>query len=1331
MLEGQAKKARLLTLVFTDLADSTALKSRLGDHRVSSLIARHRALVERLTSKHDGRIIDWAGDGCFLTFETSSGAVLFAMELQQAHSADADLPKIRIGVHIGEVTETEATGGGTPRVEGLAVDLAARVSSLARPGQVLMSSSVFNNVRQRIRGEDLGAAIVWLAHGAYELKGFDDPLEICEAGIAGVSPLQPPPGSEKAHRAVSPTEEDTLGWRPAVGLHVPRREHWVLDDRLGEGGFGEVWLAIHAKTKARRVFKFCFEAERVRGLKREVVLFRLLKETLGHRDDIAQIVDWEFERAPYFLESEYTQGGDLRDWAARHGGLERVPLETRLELVAQAAIALGAAHSVGVLHKDIKPANILISEVAGKDKLQASLTDFGIGLITNPGALAAQGITAAGLTQALAGSSTSTSDSGAGTRLYMAPELLEGKPATTLSDIYSLGVVLYQTAMGDLTHAVAPGWERHIDDELLREDIGLCIDGDPERRLKSANELAERLRNLGNRRETLGKRRAAARRRRMLTVSSIAGPIVTLLILGFAFQQTRLAGEANRQREVAEAAREEEARQRTEAEKLRAEAERGQYVSNVRLATTLLDQMDVAAACEILETTPVADRGWEWGHLVNRAWPPEDKLESGMPAAPAGETTAEIWAGATARLVTTLVGQQSLVSDVKFHPDGRRVVTASADRSYVIWDLASATEIRRISVPPLALEPGEAIDPAGRLLATTFGSNSLALWDLETGELQRELRGHRAGANPIIFSPDGALLATLGIDRTYAVWEVATGRQINVLELPLAEKTDCLVDAVFIKDSTQLLTTSTDNRVLLWDYTSGEIVRSIQGPRPEDFASGSISPSGDAVASWSPQLGTILWNTKTGEEIQSGSFGLSNLRNPIMWAPDETAFLYRGDEIAWISFLVRGLSKPPPSIEVSSLAGFSGGRFNQVGNLIALPDPGGPVRIYAPAGRTVLPEDMVEAHSDVAYMAAFSGSGTILATAGFDGMVHLFDAATLEPIRELKAHAAELFALKFSPDDRYLSTLGWDDYARLWDATSGEMLFETRMNLPNRFGGGPRGPSTRLGSHIIGGGSFSPDVTRVALPTGRGEMTVKEVPSGEIAFVARSQQEWSYKNEFSPDGKFLLNLPYQETFLTMFDAGTGAIVKELRGHSGQIVDRCFSPDGSRIISTSSDGTARLWDARTGETVLVIEGGGAGAFSAVFSPDGILAAVAMLDGAVGLYRTDTGDKVAAFSGHGGLVAGVTFSPDGQRLLSACMDGITRVWSLDGALMAELRLGGGEQLYYTGWSPDGRSIVTTSSTGKVRLWRAVDWTAFRNPVESEADFETQLARVRATQ
>jgi class 3 adenylate cyclase len=181
-------RASLLCLVFTDLVDSTALKRRLGDAAVSELMAGYHRDLLGLASQMGGREIDSAGDGFFLAFETPSAAVTFALRLQLLHEDREELPAVRVGLHVGEVTERPAPPGSSKPtlLEGLAVDLAARIGGLAGGGQVLMSQPVFDAARQRLDKRDLGH-VAWRAHGPYLLKGIEEPVEIGEAGFEGRS----------------------------------------------------------------------------------------------------------------------------------------------------------------------------------------------------------------------------------------------------------------------------------------------------------------------------------------------------------------------------------------------------------------------------------------------------------------------------------------------------------------------------------------------------------------------------------------------------------------------------------------------------------------------------------------------------------------------------------------------------------------------------------------------------------------------------------------------------------------------------------------------------------------------------------------------------------------------------------------------------------------------------------------------------------------------------------------------------------------------------------------------------------------------------------------
>ncbi len=561
--------ATLKTLVVTDLVDSTQLLERLGDARAAELSARHDRLARALVERHEGREIDKT-DGFLLLFERPVHAVAFALSYHEALArlaAEEAVPlEARAGIHVGEVFLREnpaaevAKGAKPVEVEGLAKPISARLMALARGGQTLLTRSAFDLARRAAAGiEGFGENLRWLAHGSYQFKGVDEPIEVFEVGAEGSAPLLPPTTSEKARRIGS--DDTVLGWRPAPGQSVPHRPHWEFERKLGEGGFGEVWLARHGKTHEPRVLKFCFELERVRALQREVTVCRLLRETLGNRRDITRILDWNFDEAPYFLEFEYTEGGNFVEWVEARGGFEQVALRTRLELAAQVADAVAAAHSVGVLHKDIKPANVLVhDEPDGSPR--ARVTDFGIGLITDGSRLAGLGITVLGMTELEQPASGSQAS---GTRIYMAPEVLEGKPATTQADIYSLGILVYQLTVADFSRALAPGWERDVDDEILREDLAAFLDGRPERRIASAQEVAQRLRGLDERRARRDAERIAAeqvasykravevgRKRRRLALA--VGVVLAAFGVTMAIQARRVAREAERANREADAA---------------------------------------------------------------------------------------------------------------------------------------------------------------------------------------------------------------------------------------------------------------------------------------------------------------------------------------------------------------------------------------------------------------------------------------------------------------------------------------------------------------------------------------------------------------------------------------------------------------------------------------------------------------------------------------------------------------------------------------------------------------------------------------------------------
>ena len=311
-----------------------------------------------------------------------------------------------------------------------------------------------------------------------------------------------------------------------AGDSVPNRPQWRLARLLASANGSEVWLANHEKTHEQRVFKFASSGPRLAALKREATLSRVLRELLGSVPGIIELYEWNFEEPPYFLECEYG-GQNWLEWAQTGDKLAGLSQAERIGLMLQAARMVAATHGVGVMHKDLKPTNLLIQPLAGG--WQVRLADFGCGRMLDPQQLEALGMTRLGMTLPAIG------DGNSGTLLYMPPEVLAGHLPMPSADVYALGILLYQMLAGDLRKPLSTGWEHDIDDPLLRADIAAATHGDPARRMQTAHELATRLESLELRRQQAAAEvlaaKAAARLRRELELTRARRPWVLGLVI--------------------------------------------------------------------------------------------------------------------------------------------------------------------------------------------------------------------------------------------------------------------------------------------------------------------------------------------------------------------------------------------------------------------------------------------------------------------------------------------------------------------------------------------------------------------------------------------------------------------------------------------------------------------------------------------------------------------------------------------------------------------------------------------------------------------------------
>ncbi|PPT39179.1 adenylate cyclase [Xanthomonas arboricola] len=203
---------RLRTLLLTDLCDSTALVERIGDNAAAALFREHDRLVVKLQQQWRGRLID-RSDGLLLLFDRPIDGLGFALDYARGLKAMGDARALtlcaRQGLHVGEVLtwrnsdEAVSIGAKPLEVEGLAKPTAARLMSMARPGQILLSA-VAESLTHRAARElgDRGERILWKSHGRWRFKGVPTPMEIYEVGEIDVTPLRAPKHSPKAWRDI-------------------------------------------------------------------------------------------------------------------------------------------------------------------------------------------------------------------------------------------------------------------------------------------------------------------------------------------------------------------------------------------------------------------------------------------------------------------------------------------------------------------------------------------------------------------------------------------------------------------------------------------------------------------------------------------------------------------------------------------------------------------------------------------------------------------------------------------------------------------------------------------------------------------------------------------------------------------------------------------------------------------------------------------------------------------------------------------------------------------------------------------------------------------------
>ena len=433
------REKHLLTVLFTDLVGSTSYFERYGDTAGVALVQRHAEQASQAVVEVGGRVIKTIGDSVMAVFDEPAAAVRAACEVQRRlYQRNQGLPQrerhqLRIGINYGPVFSAGDD------VFGDAVNVAARICKHTGAAQILISHSVWESLKNE---SDLPTN--WIGKLTFEGKSEkQDIFEVFWIDRDTYTRLRERLMGETPAKSDTPVEpkiepQEVLAPLPAPSA-APLQESPALQSRfeilseLGRGGMGIVYKARDRETGEVVAIKIlrpelAADPAAMERFKKELRLAR----KITHKN-VCRIYDFHRTENMACISMEFVEGESLRRTLSRSGTLS---VSNGIAIARQICAGLSEAHAQEIVHRDLKPENIMLDE-AGNVKVM----DFGIAR--------------------LAGSSTQSTAMAMGTPAYMAPEQVESRPITASTDIYALGLILYEmftgapTFVGDTPIAVA------------------------------------------------------------------------------------------------------------------------------------------------------------------------------------------------------------------------------------------------------------------------------------------------------------------------------------------------------------------------------------------------------------------------------------------------------------------------------------------------------------------------------------------------------------------------------------------------------------------------------------------------------------------------------------------------------------------------------------------------------------------------------------------------------------------------------------------------------------------------------------------------------------
>ncbi len=538
-----------------------------------------------------------------------------------------------------------------------------------------------------------------------------------------------------------------------------------------------------------------------------------------------------------------------------------------------------------------------------------------------------------------------------------------------------------------------------------------------------------------------------------------------------------------------------------------------------------------------------------------------------------------------------------------------------------------------------------AFSPDSKVLATGSDDKTIVLWNTDTGDQLRVLRGHTSKISGIAFSPEGivpSFLVSGGFDGTARLWDPSTGQELRALQRARMAPIDSIALSA---DGKTLATGSFDGTITLWDVATGRELRTLTG-HTGDVGALAFSPDGKTLVSGSHDHSVKVWNAFSGDFIRTltghsvAVMGVAFSNNGQLIASCGGGYAGHGVVIVWDASSGKKLSDFPPTNDewISSVAFSPDGKrliggTNTRGQALHVWD------ITANKDLGTLPTE-----TDTVYAVAFSRDRRLFAFGGGNSAVSVRDPNTWKELFLLRGQIRPITALAVSSNGRQMATADQElPDIRLWDLENSTGF---------RVLTGPSSGVTAL--------AFSPDAKVLASGNDK-TVTLWDPTTGGALHQLSGHTATIRCLAFSEDGQYLVSGGDDNT-VKLWSLSNNAVVDTFDGHLDAVRAVAFSPDRKWVASASADTTIKIWNLvnRT-ESPLTLKGHASWVQTLCFSPDGNTLASGSVDKTIRLWNVKTGAEINRLAGHDGAVDTLVYLAGGTQLASAGQDGVIRIWN----------------------------------------------------------------------